>query len=233
MRFLHHARRWTPALCMCLVVALVGHGASANRSAALYGSSVIFDVYRDGKRVGIHRTGFQTAADGLRVNSLFELKIEFLFLTAYQYRYQSDTLWRGDRLTELVANVDDNGDKSAVTATTEGGGLRVSGAGGSYFIESPIFPTNHWHAGVLEQDRVLNTLTGKLNAVDIRPAGRETVPTENGKVPATRYVYSGDLNNEVWYDDAGRWVKMRFAGSDGSTIEYICKLCQGGKHDGD
>ena len=47
-------------------------------------------------------------------------------------------------------------------------------------------------------------------------------------MPATRYAYTGDLDNEVWYDDVGRWVKMRFKGRDGSTIDYVCRRCQGG-----
>ena len=44
---------------------------------------------------------------------------------------------------------------------------------------------------------------------------------------ATRYAYSGDLKADVWYDDAGRWVKLRFRGRDGSVIEYVCRRCQG------
>jgi len=53
------------------------------------------------------------------------------------------------------------------------------------------------------------------------------VETERGDVFATHYVYSGELDTEVWYDDEGRWVKMRFKGRDGSTIEYVCRRCQG------
>lgn len=232
MKSFQRRRQWALTLCLCLTFASAGRDAVAKTAAALYGPSVIFDVYREGKRVGIHRTGFHAEADGLRVSSLFELKIEFLFITAYRYRYQSDTVWRQGRLAELLATIDDNGEQAYVAAKLEEGGLRVSGTGGSYFIDGPIFPTNHWHAGVLDQNRVLNTLTGRLNAVGITPAGRETVTTENGDVPATRFVYSGDLQNEVWYDDAGRWVKMRFAAEDGSTIEYVCRRCQGGGRDG-
>ena len=54
------------------------------------------------------------------------------------------------------------------------------------------------------------------------------VATERGPVMATRYAYSGELQTEVWYDECGRWVKMRFAGRDGSIIDYVCRQCQGG-----
>ena len=59
-------------------------------------------------------------------------------------------------------------------------------------------------------------------------AGSETVMTENGPVTATRYRYSGELETEVWYDDAGRWVKLRFKGREGTPIAYKCRRCQGG-----
>ena len=54
------------------------------------------------------------------------------------------------------------------------------------------------------------------------------VATERGGIPATHHAYTGDLSTEVWYDDAGRWVKMRFEAQDGSTIDYVCRRCQGG-----
>jgi geranylgeranyl diphosphate synthase type II len=60
-----------------------------------------------------------------------------------------------------------------------------------------------------------------------RYGAREYVATERGQVPATYYRYTGDLLAELWYDDDGRWVKMRFKGRDGSMIEYVCRRCQG------
>ena len=81
---------------------------------------------------------------------------------------------------------------------------------------------------MLGQKRVLNTLTGNVNNVTLVAKGREAIATERGDVVATRYAYTGDLvDTEVWYDDAGRWVKLRFMGRDGTPIEYACRRCQG------
>ena len=106
--------------------------------------------------------------------------------------------------------------------------LRIENTTEFFTASVPLFPTNHWNPEVLRQTRVLNTLTGRINRVRIEPQAQETVATEHGDVPATRYAYTGELETEVWYDDAGRWVKMRFKGRDGSTIEYVCRRCQGG-----
>ena len=98
----------------------------------------------------------------------------------------------------------------------------------TYSTEAPIIPTNHWNANVVRQKRVLNTLTGNVNNVTLVAKGREAIATERGDVVATRYAYTGDLvDTEVWYDDAGRWVKLRFMGRDGTPIEYVCRRCQG------
>ena len=46
------------------------------------------------------------------------------------------------------------------------------------------------------------------------------------EIDATLYRYTGDLDTEVWYDDEGRWVRMRFKAKDGSVITYQCEVCR-------
>ena len=150
-----------------------------------------------------------------------------LFFTAFRYLYESEGRWRHGRLHSLNATVSDNGKPSFIEAAREGARMSIRTGDTNFATDNTLFPTNHWNAGVLPQSRVLNTLTGRINNVSIEPRGRETVRTERGEVVATRHVYSGELEAEVWYDDAGRWVKLRFKGRDGSTIEYVCRRCQG------
>jgi len=40
-------------------------------------------------------------------------------------------------------------------------------------------------------------------------------------VMARHYAISGDLQRELWYDAGGRLVKVRFAASDGTDIQYV------------
>ena len=192
----------------------------------LYGDEIYFDVLREEDKVGFHRVKFSEELDGLKVQINFKIEIDFLFLTAYQFKYQSEAKWADGQLDQLKIKVDDDGDEFELTANRQNNLIHVVGTNETFKTTSPLFPTNHWNAAVLGQTRVLNTLTGKINNVSILSKGIETVSTKNGPIKATRYVYSGDLDNEVWYDDLGRWVKMRFKASDGSTINYVCKSCQ-------
>lgn len=194
---------------------------------ALYGGLLEFAVYRNGSPAGYHRMLFARAGESVVVTGRFELDVEILFFTAYRFDYVSVGRWRDGHLQALEATVDDNGAKSSVRASRRKGGFSVEGPHGILRAPAPLYPTNHWNVDVLSETRVLNTLTGRINRVSIERAAREAVTTERGPVWATRYVYKGELDTEVWYDDAGRWVGMRFQAQDGSTIDYACRRCQG------
>lgn len=192
----------------------------------LYGNELVFKVLRDGDQVGFHRVVFRSEGDALIAKSEFSLEVKVLLFTAYRYRYISTDVWSHGCVVSVDATVDDNGDRSSVRANAENRRLTIAGPFGIEIADAGIFPTNHWHAGVIGAERVLNTITGKVNDVRIVDDGVDWVQV-NGEIrPVRRYHFTGDLRKTVWYDDDGRWVKMRFTAEDGSTIEYVCAQCR-------
>jgi hypothetical protein len=194
---------------------------------ALYGPRIEFALSRNGTPVGSHVIRFEDGVQGLNVNSVFDIKINFLFFTAYRYRYESDSLWNRDKLIRLRAVTNDDGAKTTVEAAWRGDRFVIRGPEGEAAVGHGLYPTDHWNPGVLATSRVLNTITGRVNDVRIVPQGTEFIVAEDRTIAATHYRYTGDLENEVWYDDRGRWVKMRFKAKDGSTIDYQCRRCLG------
>jgi hypothetical protein len=196
---------------------------------ALYGNEIVFDVWRGDERVGRHTVRFQGDDGDLVVETAFDLEISFLFFTAYEYLYRSNARWRDGKLSELRATSDENGEASEVRVFARDGRLVIEGGKDTQSTSPDSFPTNHWNPGVLGKDSVINTISGRVNAVEIRPKGREKIDTPHGTIEATRFAYTGDLETEVWYDDQGRWVKMRFEAKDGSVIDYRCQICRAEK----
>ncbi len=196
---------------------------------AAYDGRIAFDVLRNGTPVGSHLVTFEKDGRELVASSHMRLSVEMLFITLYRLDYRSVSRWRNNRMAGLQVTVDENGSPFSLSADalSDGNALRVQAGEDSYVARQPVYPTDHWNPGVLTERRVLNTLTGRINEVRIEQRGRELVPTERGPVDATHFAYTGELTTEVWYDDFGRWVRMRFKGSDGSTIEYRCRRCQG------
>ena len=197
---------------------------------ALYGGGIDFDVIRNGENIGVHSVRFIAEPEGLSVHCLVDMKINFLAIFNYRYRYESKSVWTGPEFKMLEATVNDDGTISSMLATRSGPDIHIRIQDKSYKTRGPIIPTDHWNSNVLLQTRVLNTLTGNVNNVGLVDKGSEKVSTEEGSISATRYTYTGDLvDTDVWYDNEGRWVKLRFLGSDGTPIEYVCRRCRGGQ----
>jgi Domain of unknown function (DUF6134) len=191
----------------------------------LYGDEIRFEVFRDGARVGTHTVTFRRSGADLIVETQFDVEVDVLFITAYRYVYRATDIWRDGCLVDMRASVDDNGDRHSVTATLDGNVLRVTGPSGEQDAPLGTFPTHHWNAGVLASDRVLNTITGRLDDVDIVDQGIDYVRVNGSPHEARHYAYTGDLRTNIWYDQRDRWVKMRFTNRDGSTIDYVCDVC--------
>ena len=188
----------------------------------------VFDILRNGDPVGTHEVRKERSQRGttVRVNSTIEIK--FLGFTAYRFEYSSEETWDDRGLKQLTVWVDNDGKEASFDGKRTGGSFKWSTDAGGMTLPLPLYPTNHWNAAVLDQTRVLNTLTGELDHVRISPLGRESVRLPGTTIAATRYRYQGDLDLDSWYDDQGRWIAMRFQGDDGSTIEYVCRDCQDG-----
>jgi Family of unknown function (DUF6134) len=202
-------------------------GSAAIDPLALYGPEIRFDVHRAGARIGSHRVTFSATPQGIRAVAEVGLTLELLSIAVFRFRYSSQSLWRDGHMHFLRAEANDDGRTSKVEAERRGGLVEIRNDQVRTTLAAPLFPTEHWSAAVLKENRVLNTLTGRLNTVRIEPNGSNMVTTERGNVAAFRYTYHGDLRTDVWYDGKGRWVKMRFMGNDGSQIDYVCRLCQG------
>ncbi len=216
---------------LVLSLSLAGRASAADPidPLAMYGKSLEFDIQRNGETVGSHRVTFSKTDDGFRVESKSSIEVPFLWFTAYEFNYRSIAEWTRDNLQTLSIDADDDGEIFTMSVDRHDGTYRIqSSTQENVDYSGFLFPTNHWHPGVLDQQQVLNTLTGVLNEVTIRKIESQPVQTERGYVYATRYDYSGDLEVSVWYDSRNRWVRMSFEGRDGSSIVYECRRCQGG-----
>tara|TARA_R110000772_G_scaffold177154_1_gene288777 strand:+ start:307 stop:1101 length:795 start_codon:yes stop_codon:yes gene_type:complete len=191
----------------------------------LYGPDVVFDVYRKGDRVGQHHITFRRDGDAVVAETRFDVKIKVLALTVYEYLYTSHERWKNGQLISLNARTDDDGDITEINVSRTGYALSVKNGSKVEMVNGQTYPTTHWNAGVLGSTKVINTITGGINNVRIENKGASTVVTGGAERQATHYVYQGDLQTEVWYDAAGRWIKMRFPGTDGTMIEYRCVQC--------
>jgi hypothetical protein len=209
-----------------LLVVFSGLPALAADPLTLYGPVATYDILRDGEPVGTHRIDFVRQGDAVMVESESDINVDFLFLNAYSFSYRATSVWQDGRLLRLEAVTDDDGEKSMIAAAPDENGLRLEGPAGTVVIDPTLPVSEHWSRAFIDGGQQLNTITGAVNAIEVEPLGEAFIPLASGTIRADRFQIRGDIQIETWYDDAGRWLGMRFAAQDSSTIEYRCRMCR-------
>lgn len=215
------------AAAACLLLPMLAGPAYALDPVRLYGGTLEMEIRRDGTPVGTHVVAFARDGSGMLVEARSDIAVRIFGITVYRFAYASRSRWDGGQLVWLDAETNDDGRVTRVAVRPADGFLLVSGPAGRREMPAETFPTDHWHAGVVAADAVLNTITGGLDRVTIATGPHDVIDTPGGPLRATRISYRGDLAVTAWYDDAGRWVALRFPGTDGSTIDYVCRACAG------
>ena len=198
----------------------------------LYGPEMGYDIMRNGVVIGQHNMRFQNNQGRLQVSAQTEIDLSILFIPVYHFRYQATEIWEQGKLASLSVTIDDDGQKSQITTinSDQKSTLRLQknrpDQQSEISISSEILTTNHWNPAVIAQNKVLNTITGRLNQVKVINHGKDRL--EDLSLEAHKYEYNGQLKDVfVWYTASGQWVKLSFKAKDGSQIEYICRKCQG------
>ncbi|MCK0070886.1 DUF6134 family protein [Kordiimonas laminariae] len=175
-----------------------------------------YDVYRKNKKIGSHMICFKQNGAELSVFAETQMKVKFLFITAYKYTYQSHETWVDGKLKSVNTRVNDNGKKSATSAVDEStNGETLENA---INIPYAFYTTNHWNSSAVMQPSLFNTITGELNKISVadRIWSKEFI----------EYSIVGELNINTRYDDDKNWIGMTFKHSDGSKIEFRCVDCR-------
>lgn len=207
-----------------IMLAAMPAGASAAKDLA-YGPALSFAAIRNGQTIGHHSLTFRRDGAQLTVSTSIELAVKFMGFTAYRYSHRAQEIWAGDDFRSLAAETDDNGSKFSIRVRRGASHLDVERNVRAEILRASLplqlLPSSHWNARQVRQPALVNTQDGTEARIQVSVLGRETVATAKARVEAIRYRYAGDIKMDQWFDDQGRWVKMSFAASDGSTVEYM------------
>jgi hypothetical protein len=183
-----------------------------------------FDIAHAGDVVGHHRITFRQDGDKLVVHSELKIEVKVLFLTVYRYQQTRDEVWRNGKLIALASSADDDGTPRDIKGAAEPDGIRVTSGKDSWTLPADSVPASFWNVSmVTEKGPLVDSLSGKIVAQKVVNLGQETVSAGGRDVTATHYRLEAKRPRDVWYDQSGRWVKMRMIGRDGSAAEWVLK----------
>lgn len=185
-----------------------------------------FEVSLNDKPIGHHALAFSRRDNGkLDVTIDIDLEVKFGPFKVFDYEHRNESVWRDGLLHSMRSVTDDNGEHHEVMADGDTNRLQVlTDSVDSYYTDIRTLPTTYWMVSTVAQDRLINSQTGELLEVEVTEVGREDVPGPNGPISATHYRMTGDLEIDLWYDDAGILVGLAFeAGGRDITYRLIAR----------
>jgi hypothetical protein len=194
--------------------------APAAIAADLKDGATSFKVIREGDQIGTHTVTARHEGGDLVLDIAVDIKVKVAFITAYRYEQTRREVWRDGKLIAFESDTNDDGKKAKTSGKLEGDMLVVTGPDGTQKVRPDIIPNSWWNPDLAKQSELLSSFDSKVLNVKVEDAGEETVDTAGGPVKAHRYVLSGEVEREVWYDADGRWVHMR-TGRGGTPVDWV------------
>ena len=204
------------ALATFMIFGLAGTAAAYEPPAGTVEYQINHSKYDE---IGSHVITFSKNGGDQIVEVALAIKVKFLFITVHSLSSKRREVWRDGRFVEYLAKTDENSDLSEVRAKYQGGVTTITGPNGSVETSDTVFPTNPWNPDIVRQKVLMDTKTGELLTVSIQAAGDESVDVAGKRVQGKKYVISGDMERELWFDGAGNLLRFRFV-RDGATLTF-------------
>ena len=170
--------------------------------------------------IGRHALRFHCDGDDLIVETDVEVDVKVLFVTVYQRRAKYREVWRQDRLVSYDAWTDEAGDEYVTKARIEDDRMIIDGVKPGVTAPVDTVSSHPWNVDVVDRNLLFGMKDGRLLQVDVDPAGEEIIAVGDTSIKARKYVVSGDIERELWYDQAGNWLRWRLE-SRGNVVDIV------------
>ena len=193
-------------------------------AGAAQAETLNYTVLRDGKTIGTHAVTIEHNGAETQVGVETDIAVKVLFVTAYKFKHASKETWSNGHLVSITSTTDDDGVAKKLDARAENGAIivdsTVKGQERRQKADAATLPASLWNPATVSQSALLNTLDGQVMTIAVEDMGTEAVETGGAPLNAHHYALSGELTRELWFDDAGRLVRMRFPDKTNTEIVY-------------
>lgn len=191
-----------------------------------------FRVLLDDKPIGRHEFRIRDGQGRRVVETEARFDVKMLFVTVFSYRHDNTEVWRDGCLQSLESETDSNGTPYRVSLESGDDGYRVVTRDGREFYPADcLMSFAYWDRRFLERERLVNSQTGELLEVDIRPLGRQELEWAelSGPVEGFRIVSEAgadteaeDVDIKVYYRESDqRWVALESTLESGRLMRYL------------
>lgn len=167
-----------------------------------------FKISRTGSDIGTHLITITREGDSVRAETVIDIKVKFLGITAYRYELAYTEVYRDGMLQSLSGKANDDGDPGYVNVVRSGDSLQIDGSSYSGAASGLGVPTSYWRMPGLGATPWISTQTGELFAVGSRETG--ALPHSPAGSRVFRASDNAEYTVDLWYDSAGDWTGCSF-----------------------
>ena len=180
-----------------------------------------FRVLLDGKNIGYHNFHLLEDDDTRQLTAEAEFKVKLLFISAFSYEHVIRETWRNDCLQTIESRTDANGRQFQVRGERIDDGLFITLNDDSRELPGCVKTFAYWNPDILQEPALMNSQTGEVLTVDIKPLAREVLTIHGENTPAQRYrLIARNMQVDLWYSDNDEWLALESTVKAGRKLRY-------------
>lgn len=181
-----------------------------------------FKVLLDDKPIGYHQVRIDRQANRKAVHTKAEFDVRFMFIPVYSYIHDTRETWENGCLVNITSTTDDNGDDFFINSKPVNQRLALETQDGISSYDGCVRTFAYWDIEMLQSTHLLNTQTGKYQAVTITDMGTGKVNLENSEVEARRFkLICEDMTIDLWYTNDMHWLALESTTASGAVLRYV------------
>ncbi|GBD43706.1 hypothetical protein HRbin40_01185 [bacterium HR40] len=220
----HGDRAWTRRATFGLLGGAVCGAFLPLPVVAARAEELVFRILRAEDEIGEHRVTFRRLPpDILEVTTDIEVAVRLALFTVYSFRERVVARWRNGRMVAAAIEIEDQGEARAFDVAEEEGGLVLHAAGSRRPLPAGcLTDIDFWTLEITRQTAVLDTWTGEMVPIEVRPGPVERLHLGPTAVTARRFALRANRgrSGEVWYAADGTWVRGRLR-TRGEDLVYV------------
>ena len=187
-----------------------------------------FEIFLNDKKIGFHKLFFQNIGNKIVVNTEIQMIVKLVgIIPVLKYFHKGNEIWIDNRFVEAKTSTKKNRIKFKFTAKRKESKIEIKSRKKVFLVNGDSLFTSYWNQNWLKKKVLFDTQHGKKRFISVEKKDFEKIKTSNSTIFAQRYKVTGTqdkpngkkIDYDIWYDDKGRWVKIKFFVKK-SLIEY-------------
>lgn len=182
---------------------------------------MVFDVFRDGSKIGEHRLVFEQEDGTLKVSVETDMTVTFAFVPVFRYEHKRVERWRDGELESLAGMTNDDGTQYEISIVRKGGHYSRTINGSEEDLAGPVAVDSFWSKDMLTGGKLFSAASDQVYRVRSDLMGIETIAARGETVEAEHYKLSGELDRDLWFAPSGELLKLQYENDEGERFEFV------------